>query len=324
MKHTLLVGAFALITAATLFTGAVPVMSQTVDEVAPAMQSLDELEPALASPETEIATDEAEASRAAEQREEEEIQQIKKEDVTQPEQPETRDKYLELFENRPIEKVSLSNFFAFAVQYAVSVGVPANTIMLVLLLPFLATMIAFVRHVIGLPTLGLFVPIALSITLIATGVTAGLVLLISIMFGATIAKMLLKRIRIMQLPKVALSMFVVSLLIFITLTFAARAGILVVRQLSIFPVLLLILLSERVVELQLERSLRETITITLVTILLGLAGFALLSSEMLQNAILLYPEIVLLLIPANLLIGRYFGLRLTEYYRFSPMRNAGK
>ncbi|MCX7996988.1 MAG: hypothetical protein N2691_04555 [Patescibacteria group bacterium] len=270
----------------------------------------------------ELATREAEASAAA--RIQEEIEKIQKGDVTRPEPPAARDEITLLFEQRPVKNVNLSNFFAYGVQHAFKVGVPANTIYLVLLLPLLATLVAFVRHVVGLPTLGLYVPIALSITLVSTGVTAGLILLSAIIIAATIAKLILKRVRIMQLPKVALSMFMVSLVIFLTLMMSAQAGILVVKQLSIFPILLLILLSERVVELQLERTLKETFIITGITVALGTIGYLILTNEVFQRTVLLYPELVFLLIPANILIGRYFGLRLTEYYRFTPLRNAGK
>lgn len=295
----------------------IPVGAQTA--------AIEAVEEVIAEVATEsAATTEAQATSEANLREQRALQRIQKEDVTRPEPPEERDEILALFQQRPVKEVNLSNFFAYAVQHAVSVGVPANTIYLVLLLPFLATLVAFVRHVVGLPTLGLYVPIALSITLVSTGVTAGLILLGSIILASILARILLKRIRIMQLPKVALSMFVVALVIFGTLTISAQVGILIVRQLSIFPVLLLILLSERVVELQLKRTLKETLLITAITILLGSLGYMILTNQVFQRVVLLYPELVFLLIPANILIGRYFGLRLTEVYRFKTMRNAGK
>lgn len=274
--------------------------------------------------ESELATSEADASAAARLREQQELEKRKKEDVTQPEQPAQKDEIQQLFERREIKDINLSNFFAFAVQHAVAVGVPSNTIFVILVLPLLAMLVAFVRHVVGLPTLGLYVPIALSITLVSTGVAAGMVLLVAILLAGMLSKTLLKRLKIMQLPKVALSMFVVALGIFATLTFAAQYGLLVVRQLSIFPILLLILLSERVVELQNDRTLKDTIVITFITCLLAVAGYWILTNSTIQNTVLLYPELVLLLIPANILIGRYFGLRLTEYYRFKPLRHASK
>ena len=102
-------------------------------------------------------------------------------------------------------------------------------------------------------------------------------------------------------------------------------GILVVKQLSIFPVLLLILLSEQIIAVQQERSAQEMIIISMVTFAIGILGFLLLSSTHLRNTVLLYPEFTLLLVPLNIIIGRYFGLRLMEYFRFSSiMRHASK
>ena len=263
-------------------------------------------------PQDENATDAArEASASAE------TEEVK--DVTRPEEPEGRQEYLELFENRPVDRLTPFNFMAYAVQYAVRQGVPANTIMLILLLPFLATIVAAFRHIIGLPSLGLLVPIAFSITLLATGISAGAVLLAAILLASGIARIMLKRLRIMQLPKMALSMLVVALFIFAALTASGAAGLLAVRQLSIFPVLLFILLSDRIVALLLERTMMETVQITLITLILGLLGFFLLSYQPIQRFILLYPETVFLLIPINIAIGRYFGLRLSEYFRFAPV-----
>lgn len=271
----------------------------------------------------ELATDSAEGSPSAE--EIAELERIAEEDVTRPDEPASRDEVLDLFARRPAESLTPFNFAAYFIQESVKAGVPSRTIILILLLPMLATIIAFIRHVVGLPSIGLLVPIALSITLLSTGITAGLILLASIILGSTFARIILKKLRIMQLPKMALSMFIVSIVILTAITVSAMAGILVVRQLSIFPVLLLILLSEQIISVQVERSFQEMIVITLVTFALGVVGFVVLSAQIIRDTFLLYPELIFLLIPINILIGRYFGLRLLEYFRFTSIsRHAGK
>ncbi len=269
----------------------------------------------------EEATESAQATVSAEEKQK--LEKIKSGDITKPEEEEGKQEVLRLFEKRPADTLTFTNFAAYFIQYAVKAGVPSNTVILILLLPLLASIVAFFRHVVGLPSIGMLVPVALSITLVATGITAGLILTFAIVLASFASRMLLKRIRIMQLPKSALSIFVLSIFIMITLTISASMGILTVRTLSIFPVLLLILLSEQIVTLQLERSISETFNLTMVTIFIGLLGFVLLSSTMLQDMVLLYPETVLLLIPLNIAIGRYFGLRVTEYFRFAPIERHG-
>lgn len=251
------------------------------------------------------------------------IEELKKQDVTQPEEVDEKSEVFALFAKRLATTPSLTNFIAYAIQYSVKQGVPANTIFVVLVVPILASIIAFVRHILGLPSIGLLVPIALSITLVSTGITAGMVLLLAILLASTFSKIILKRLRIMQLPKMALSIFIVAIFIIATLTISASLGVLTVRTLSIFPVLLLVLLSDRIVTLQIERSLEETLLITTVTLLLGILGFFLLTADFLKELILVYPEILFLLIPINIIVGRYFGLRVSEYIRFSPIKQHG-
>jgi hypothetical protein len=228
-----------------------------------------------------------------------------------------------LFAKRPAPTPTLFNFCAYIVQYAVKIGVPANTIVLILLLPLLATIIAFVRHVIGFASLGLLVTVAFSITFLTIGIVAGMILLGAIVLASAVARLLLKKIRIMQLPKMALSIFVVAIFVFVALVVSGTYGLITVKDLSIFPVLLLILLGERIVALQLERNLPEAISITLVTLVLGIMGFFLLAYIPLREMVLLYPETIFLLIPINLAVGRYFGLRLVEYFRFRQIINHG-
>lgn len=297
----IILGVFILLLFISVFHA--PILAQETGSTQPATASANE------------ATSEAQLRDA--------ILKIQKEDITKPEESKEKEELISLFSKRAVDRPNPLNLLAYIVQYAVNVGVPANTIILILLLPFLATLVAFVRHILGLPSLELLVPITLSITLIATGLTAGFILLITILIASVISRLLLKRIRIMYLPKMAFSLLVVSIFVFLSLTYSASIGILRVKQLSIFPVLIFIILSDKIVTLQLERSAKETAYITLITIGLGILGYVLLSYEHLRNFTILYPEIILVLIPVNLLIGRYFGLRLTEYLRFAPIREYG-
>ncbi|HRN96458.1 MAG TPA: 7TM domain-containing protein [Candidatus Levybacteria bacterium] len=169
----------------------------------------------------------------------------------------------------------------------------------------------------------MLLPVALAITLVATGLAAGLILLVAIVFSSTLARVILRKIRIMQFAKMALTIFIVSVGILATLTLSAEAGILAVTQISIFPVLLLILLSQNIVELQIDRSIPDILMISAITIFLGVLGYFLLSYEPIRNFVIVYPEIMLLVVPVNIIIGRYFGLRFTEYFRFSPITHHG-
>lgn len=247
-------------------------------------------------------------------------------DITNPGQDQQKNTILTLLEQkRHTNNPTYTNFAPYAIQYAINAGVPSNTIVLILLLPLLATIVVFFRYLVGLSGIGLLVPIALSITLLGTGVTPGFIMLAAIIVASLMSRFILIRFPIMQMPKVALSMLMVSIFLLIALTISSIYAIIDVRSLSIFPILLFILLSDRIVTIFLERDLIESIQTTLITLILAILGFLLLTWVQLRTFVLVYPESILLLIPINILIGRYFGLRMTEYIKFQPiLKNASK
>jgi len=221
-----------------------------------------------------------------------------------------------IFAARPVESFSLISIVAYWIQTAVAMGIPSNTVVLVLLLPILATIITFTRVIVGIPSLEMLVPIALAYTFVALGVTLGLVILGATVAASLVSRVALKHARIMYLPKRSVTMLFLSLFVFAALTFALIFNIPGVRELSIFPVIILALLGDSIVNVQMRSSARETLIITTSTILLGLFGFFLATTPAVRDAVLVYPELVFLTIPLNILMGRYFGLRLSEYFRF--------
>ena len=233
--------------------------------------------------------------------------------------PEEQQVTAEVFKDRPIQDVTLLNFMAFFVQEAARLGVPTETIALILLLPLLVTIVAFVRNVIGLSTLDMLVPVTFAIAILASGFVIGIILLSTIVLSSMLARILLRKIRIMQLPRIALSMMIVSFAVLGILVLLAVEGTLEVQDISIVPILLLVLLSERIVRLQFEVAFFKTFMIVVTTLAIGTLGYLVLSVQDVREMVLLYPEIVLLLIPVNIFIGRYFGLRFTEYFRFGEI-----
>lgn len=246
------------------------------------------------------------------------------EDLTRPEEHAQKQEIQELFARRPAQELGLFNGIAAGVQYAIGLGIPANTIVLLLLMPVLATIVTFIRVIIGLPSLEMLVPIVLSYAFVAVGIVIGGIVLASVVLASFVSRALLRRVPIMIFPKRSLSHLLMAAFVLIALTLTLALGIGDVRDLSIFPVLILALLGDSIVSVQLRKTTRETITITAVTIALGVVGYLLATSLMVRDVLLLYPELVLLLIPLNFAMGRYFGLRLVEIFRFRALENYGR
>jgi hypothetical protein len=246
-----------------------------------------------------------------------------KTDLTQPEEEVKKTEVQTLLEKRPVSEPSFLSFFAFWVQSAISLGIPTNTIVLILLIPVIAFIVAFVRVVIGLPSLEMLVPIVLTYAFVAVGITAGIIILIAVILASFLSRTLLKKVSILYFPKRSLSHLFLAFFVFAALTLIVIFDIEAIRNLSIFPILILTLLGDSIVSVQLKKSMWETIVITSVTIGIALLGYVLATSVEVRNAIILWPEIILLTIPLNLLLGRYFGMRLTEFLRFKTLFSYG-
>ncbi len=246
-----------------------------------------------------------------------------KSDLTKPEEQPQKDEIQQLLERRPVREPSILGFIAYWVQKAVALGIPANTIVLILLIPVLATIVTFVRVIVGLPSLEMLVPIVLVYAFVAVGVTAGLIILGAVVLAAFVSRTLLRSVPIMFFPKRSLSHLFLAFFVFAALTVAIILDIPSIRDVSIFPVLILTLLGDSIVSVQLHKTFRETATITAVTIGIGLLGYLLAASVAVRDLIVLWPELVLLTIPLNLALGRYFGLRLSEVFRFRALESYG-
>jgi hypothetical protein len=214
------------------------------------------------------------------------------------------------------------NFIKYAIRNAVSAGVPANTIVLLLLLPAVAAFISASRHLIGLRGFGIFMPAALSVALIATGPVLGVVIFVVMIVFSTAFRMITRKLKLklQYLPRMAMVLWFVVIGVLGVIFLAP-----VIRQpdlanISIFPVLILVLLAEDFSRIQTGKSIRTAIDLTSETLILALLSYLLLTFEPLRYFALLNPEVFLLLVfVADFLVGKYTGLRLMEYWRFRKL-----
>jgi hypothetical protein len=214
------------------------------------------------------------------------------------------------------------NPIKYAIRSAVKAGVPVNTVVLLLLLPVVAAFIAAARHIIGLRGFGIFLPAALSVVFVAIGPIFGLLLFFIIVGVSTVPRFILRklRVRLQYLPRMALMLWFVVLGVLGILFTAPFVSIPGLTSVSIFPVLILVLLSEEFSKVQLGKSAHTAINMTIETLILALICFIFLTVESLQSFALLNPEYLLIGVAIfDFLVGKFIGLRLVEYWRFRKL-----
>lgn len=284
-----------------LFALWLSISSVKAEMVAPT--ALDQIEATVAA---EVAT----PSGIVEKRVEE------KTDLTQP-TGEAKSKLEKLLEDHPVGKLEWNNFLRYAITGAVRNGVPVNTVVLILLFPLIVAMVAAARHLIGVRGAGILTPALLSVAFLATGIWAGMALFFIILVVTVIGRTVLSGLKLQYLPRVSLLLWIVSAGVFLTLFGASIWNVSQLVTVGIFPILILMLLAETFIDIQAGRSGSEARALIFQTFLLAIISSILLGSEMIQRAVLLWPEIIFFGVAVfDVFMGRYTGLRLSEYLMY--------
>jgi len=209
------------------------------------------------------------------------------------------------------------NSFRWMVKVAVDRGVSTNTIVLLLLLPLIATLVSFLHYVVGLSGYGIFMPTMIAVAFLATGFFGGLLLFALILAISLLGNTILKKLKIHFWPARAINLMFISMAVFALMLLTSFVNIIDISEISIFPILFMILLTEEFVRTQLVKSRKEAKKLMAGTIVLALAGAMFMSFSSIQNLVLKYPELIILIVlVSNLIIGNYSGIRLTEITRF--------
>ncbi|MFA6184541.1 MAG: 7TM domain-containing protein [Candidatus Shapirobacteria bacterium] len=209
------------------------------------------------------------------------------------------------------------NSFRWMIKTAIDRGVSTNTIVLLLLLPLIATLVSFLHYVVGLSGYGIFMPTMIAVAFLSTGFFGGLLLFALILGISLLGNMVLKKLKIHFWPARAINLMFISVAVFALMLLTSFVNVIDISEISIFPILFMILLTEEFVRTQLVKSKKEAKKLMAGTIVLAMSGSIFMSFGSIQNLVLKYPELIILVVlVSNLLIGNYSGIRLTEINRF--------
>jgi len=203
------------------------------------------------------------------------------------------------------------------IQLALANGVPLDTLVLVLILPIIVTLIAFFRQVIGIKAFGIYTPAIVTFAFLATNqLKYGITIFITVIAVGTLTRFILKRVRLLYLPRVAIMITIVGFSILFLLFIGGiydRTGL---ASVSIFPILIMITLVEKFVAVQIEKGGRAAILLAAETLIISIIGYYIASWPAMIGLVLNHPWAILFTIPINVLLGKWTGLRLSEYFRF--------
>lgn len=214
-------------------------------------------------------------------------------------------------------KWNVINSIRKAEELAVDRGVPANTIVLLLLLPLIATLVSGLHYILGLSGYGIFMPTMIAVAFLATGIFGGLVLFAMILGISILSGLLLKRFKLHFWPARSIGLMLIAAGTFGLMTLSTYWKVLNISNISIFPVLFMIMLAEEFVRTELAKSKNEAKKLMAGTLVLAIVGAVVMGLRPVSETVLLHPGISLLIgLVVNLAVGNYTGIRLSEISRF--------
>ena len=209
---------------------------------------------------------------------------------------------------------------SFITQYMINQGIPQETLIYLLMLPIVATIIAFARQIIGIKGFGIYTPLIIAFAFLSTGLKYGIIFFFTILIVGTLARLFIRQFRLLYLPRMAIALIIVVLAILIIFYIGAYSQNTNLITVSIFVILIMITLVEKFLAAQIERGGKGAIFLTTETLALSIICYWVASWTLLQVLVLNNPlTTIILAIIINIFLGKWTGLRLIEYFRFKEV-----
>jgi hypothetical protein len=188
-----------------------------------------------------------------------------------------------------------------------------------LLVPIGAFIMLVLRNLVGIKTYGTFMPVLVALAFRDTGVIAGIILFISVVGSGLLVRFYLERLRLLLVPRLTAVLIVTVLLMALVSVISNRLDIEVGLSIALFPMVIMAMTIERMSVTWEERGGGAAIREALGTMLVAALAALVMTWNLLEHLIFVFPELLLVLLAVTLVLGRYSGYRLTELFRFRAL-----
>lgn len=191
-----------------------------------------------------------------------------------------------------------------------------NLLRIVLLLPVGVLIVIFFRNIVGFTTFGTFHPALIAVAFRDSGLLWGVLLYTGVLAGGMLLRVALDRIQLLHTPRLALLLTAVVLMMLGVTYVSAERGVLEPARISMFPIAILAITIESYFTRTLEVGTRQALWVMFQTLIVIAVVYWVLDQHFVQAVVFTFPEMLLVVAAAFLMIGRYVGMRLLEYWRF--------
>jgi hypothetical protein len=191
-----------------------------------------------------------------------------------------------------------------------------------LLIPIGALVVVLLRNVIGIQTFGTFMPVLIALAFRETQLLSGVIMFSLLVILGLGFRFYLERLRLLLVPRLSAVLIIVVILMLILSVVSHELGFEGGLSIALFPMVILAMTIERVSVVWEERGAAEALQQGLGSLIVAAICYGVMDTDSVKHLVFVFPELLLFVLAATLLLGRYTGYRLLELYRFREL--AGK
>lgn len=187
---------------------------------------------------------------------------------------------------------------------------------ILLMVPVGVFILVVLRNLVGLKGLGSFMPVLIALAFRETTLLWGIALFASVTMIGLLLRLWLENLKLLLAPRLAAILMIVILLMAFISVVSHKLGFERGLSVALFPIVILTMTIERVSIIWDERGPSAAIREAIQSLVIASLCYLVMSLPGLQHLFFTFPELVLFLLAATLVIGRYSGYRLLELPRF--------
>ncbi len=189
----------------------------------------------------------------------------------------------------------------------------------ILMIPLGALVVVLMRNVIGIDTFGTFMPVLIALSFRETQLLRGILLFTLLVALGLSIRFLLERLRLLLVPRLSAVLIVVVLLMLLISILTHKLGIETGLSVALFPMVIIAMTIERMSVVWEERGPGDAMRSATGSLTVALLAYFVMGMNWLEHIVFTFPELLLVVLAAVILLGRYTGYRLTELKRFSSL-----
>jgi hypothetical protein len=191
---------------------------------------------------------------------------------------------------------------------------------ILLMIPLGIFIILLLRNLVGITTLGTFMPVLIGLAFRETQLAWGITLFIAITAFGLAIRAYLEHLKLLLVPKLAIILTMVVLLMGFISIICHKLGLTHGLSVALFPMVILTMTIERMSVLWEELGGIAAVKAGVGSLVVAALAYLVMINPLATHIVFTFPGVLLVLMALMLMLGRYRGYRLTELIRFRSFK----